>query len=499
MNIIFRDTTWPPEDGEYFDKLILYKDDWDDFSYKTTFHFVYCDNEGEVHKIGDVKIYFYDYDEKRDSDYYKKAVYTTIPKTIKKLDENKYCSLGQRLSYYSNLKKIFPDYYKNILNSLNDIATNKILEERFIDECGVQTSLLRESSAEKALKEARMLLETDNIQENDVSFKYKLRVPYSSEPVDLYFDFKKQPELPYRVNILVGKNGTGKTQILTKLANSLSGVSDSVEDREALFIGNRPPVDKVISISYSAFDSFKRRSAGDEFSHGYLQSYVYCGIQSEEGTLSLEMLRKNFKKAYDLINTEGRFDVWKSIMSEVMEPEHQNLISNIEEGNIDNINWSSGQHILVCTITEIIANIERESIILFDEPEIHLHPNAISNTIRMFYKLLEEFDSYAIFATHSPLIVQETPASYIQILERINNTLIVKRPLVECFGENITQISNEIFDVSQTESNYKSVLKKMSERLSYDQILDLFDGNLSFNAMIYLKNSCIENGGDNND
>ena len=112
--------------------------------------------------------------------------------------------------------------------------------------------------------------------------------------------------------------------------------------------------------------------------------------------------------------------------------------------------------------------------------------------MRMLYRLLEEFDSYAIFATHSPLIIQETPAAYIHILERFNNTLTVRNPEIECFGENITQITNEIFDVNSAESNYKSILKKMSKHLSYDEIIDLFDGKLSFNAMIYLKNCCVD-------
>ena len=57
-------------------------------------------------------------------------------------------------------------------------------------------------------------------------------------------------------------------------------------------------------------------------------------------------------------------------------------------------------------MTELVCNIEKESLILFDEPEIHLHPNAIANVMRMFSKLLEEYDSYAIFATHSPIILQ---------------------------------------------------------------------------------------------
>ena len=138
-------------------------------------------------------------------------------------------------------------------------------------------------------------------------------------------------------------------------------------------------------------------------------------------------------------------------------------------------------------MTEAIATIEKESLLLFDEPELHLHPNAVANTLRMLYKLLEEFDSYAIFATHSPLIVQEIPSKYVQILSRIDNVLTVRKPALECFGENVTNITNDIFDVNSSESNYKTILRKLSQKMSFEDILGMFDGALSFNAMIYLK------------
>lgn len=490
MKIKFYDSTWAPNTGDFTNQLVLYKDYWNDYGYRTSYYLVFCDSEGNVHSIGSVKIYHYNHDEMRNQRLYGDHTSLEITSEIEQLDE-KFCSLGQSLNYYTNIKKYLPESYNKVLIKLNDIAFNQRLKNKFINEHGVQTSLLRESSAEKALNEAAILLKTDKLEKKDISFKCKMSIPYCEDQIIFDFNFKKHKELPYRINILVGKNGTGKTQILTNLANVLSGVSENNEDRQDIFVGNRPLLDKVISISYSAFDSFKRRhKVKDEKELSYLRSYVYCGIQSEEGTLSLEMLRNNFKKAYELIIQEGRFDAWKSIMGEVMEAEHVELISQITEGNLDNINWSSGQHILVCTITEVLANIEKESIILFDEPEIHLHPNAISNTMRMLYRLLEEFDSYAIFATHSPLIIQEIPANYVHILERIHNILTIRRPEIECFGENITQITNEIFDVNNSESNYKSILFKMSKRLSYEEIIDLFGGELSFNAMIYLRNCC---------
>lgn len=216
-------------------------------------------------------------------------------------------------------------------------------------------------------------------------------------------------------------------------------------------------------------------------------SYAYCGIQSEHGTLSLDELKHNFLKALETIRQRGRLESWKTIMQELIEKEHLDLIEQTVEGEIDKIHWSSGQYILLCTMTEVVATIEKESILLFDEPELHLHPNAVANTMRMLYRLLEEFDSYAIFATHSPLIVQEIPSRYVQILSRIDNVLMVRTPALECFGENVTNITNDIFDVNGSESNYKTILNNLSKKMSFEDALEIFDGALSFNAMIYLK------------
>lgn len=348
--------------------------------------------------------------------------------------------------------------------------------------------MLRDSSAEKALNEAADLLMHDSTKENDISFRYALEVPYSDLQNEVFFDFKKTQDIPFRINALVGKNGTGKTQILAGLADSLSGLTDIAVQRNAKFVGKRPAIDKVISVSFSAFDAFRKRSESED--KYYTNSYVYCGIQSVKGTLSLNQLHENFIASLKKIKENERIAAWKEVMSELIEQEHISMIENILEDGEMNIHFSSGQHILICAMTEVLANIENESLILFDEPELHLHPNAIANTMRMFYRLLENFNSYAIIATHSPLIIQEIPSRYIRVLTRINNVLSIHTPDSECFGENITKITDDLFDVQSTESNYKSILKKMSKKMMYEDILELFEGKLSFNAMVYLKNCC---------
>lgn len=485
MKIIHIKSTWSPHKGEYYNCFVLYDDAWDDYEYKTTFHAVFCDAQGGCKEIGVVKIYFHEYDKKR-IDLSQKAVRDVIDYNIDIVQLNeKFCSLGQTLTYYQTLKNECPNDYLNILKRLNDIAVNPEVRAKFIDEDGVQTSLLRNSSAEKALNEAKVLLETNQLMQKDISFKYFAKVPYNDNRTQLVFDFKKNENIPYRINALIGKNGVGKTQILSHLAESLSGITLDVLEKEEAFEGKRPPVDKVISVSYSAFDEFRKRVT--ENSVYQENSYAYCGIQSEHGTLSLNELKENFIAALKTIRKKERLESWKIIMQELIEKEHLDLIEKAAEGEIDQIHWSSGQYILLCTMTEAIATIEKESLLLFDEPELHLHPNAVANTLRMLYKLLEEFDSYAIFATHSPLIVQEIPSKYVQILSRIDNVLTVRKPVLECFGENVTNITNDIFDVNSSESNYKTILRKLSQKMSFEDILDMFDGALSFNAMIYLK------------
>lgn len=485
MIIRLIDSRFPPNKGEYLSCIILTYDNWNDYCYRTSFGMYYCDSHGSVHEIGSIKIYYYENDEKRDPSNYNKHTMETLSTPIQQLGA-KYCSLGQNLAYYQKLKDLLPNDYWDILKRLNDIAVFDKIRDRFINEHGVRTSLLRFSAAEKALYEAGSIISNRQQNSKDISFSYHVTVPYSTLPVTLNFDYRESADLPFRINVLIGKNGTGKTQILSRLANSLSGYTENPES--GMFLGKRPPVDRVMSISYSAFDSF--RKPPEEISNGRtLFSYVYCGIQSEKGTLSLDQLKENLKKAYMQVKLRQRKHIWIDILSVLMEEEHRNTVSLIENEKFEDINLSSGQQILICTITELIANIENESIILFDEPEIHLHPNAISNVFRMFYKLLDEFNSYAIFTTHSPLVLQEVPSRYVQILDRIEDILSVRRPDIECFGNSINNIIRDVFDVSNTESNFKTHLEALARKRSFQEVLDLFDNKLGFNALVFLK-SC---------
>src|SRR5690554_7214607 len=87
-------------------------------------------------------------------------------------------------------------------------------------------------------------------------------------------------------------------------------------------------------------------------------------------------------------------------------------------------------------MTEIVANIRNNTLILYDEPETHLHPNAISQLINTLFNLLERFDSYCIITTHSPIIIRELVSKNVYVFDRNDSFFNVKQLQIETYGRS---------------------------------------------------------------
>lgn len=470
---------WPNKiHNAKFPYVILTTDNWNDYGYCTSFDAYYFGVDEQEIEIGNVKILHE----------YNASTQNILPDKFTELS-SEFCSLGQELFYYEKLSKLNSSEAQDILKSLNDVAANPGIRKKFERLEGFSKSLLRWSEAEKALNEAMQFFGTQKTA-GITEFEFKCRLPGAEDDHILNFDFRNNEYFPYRLNVLIGKNGTGKTQVLSRMANALSGYK---AEKQGAFSPTRPLFSKVIAISYSAFDMFEKPHQVNEEERGRNNlmlkssfSYVYCGLQGTEGTYSLQEVKENFINSFERIKNKGRTEKWRKILCQVIERDQLSFIDEIENGNYD-VNISSGQSILLSSITEAISHIEEESIILFDEPEIHLHPNAMANLIRMLYALLNEFNSYAIISTHSPLIIQETPSRYVTVIERYGTIPRTRKLGIECFGENISSIVQEAFDVNSSESSYKTWLNKLAQSMHYEQINAIFDNKLSLNAMVFLK------------
>jgi len=476
--------------GAIFPCVVLAKNTWDDFGYKTTFTAHYYSKAKSITKLGELKIL-------RRGEYD-----TSLGNNFEQLDDS-YCSLGQSLEYYENLLKLGSKVNGPILRSLNDVAYSDAIAAAFINEEGFSKSLTRFSEAEKAFEEGRLLFAhiVPVATEKNFTFKFLCRLTGAEAHHDMNFDFTPDHTDLYRIVALIGKNGTGKTQVLARLASAMSGWNRDAGE----FIPKRPSFSKVIAISYSVFDRFDRPEEGAESF-----SYVYCGIRRGNQTqtelegqtvdramrkdevdaiYSQDDMERKLLKALEQVQALGRSVQWHRVLSELLEEKISVKSLRKRDGSLNYSvyeRFSSGQSILVRLMSEVIANISDESIVLFDEPEIHLHPDALSSLVRAFHTLLKEFHSYAVLATHSPLILQQIPSKRVQVFRREGGYPIVTTLGIESFGENLTVITNEVFGTSGLYGNYQEQLRDLAASYSYEQIMGFFGGRLGLNARAFL-------------
>lgn len=457
--------------------VLLHKDNWDDFGYKTIFGFYYYRSRTDYIDIGGVKILNKNDDTTAD----------IIPLRFTQLGSD-YCSLCESVDFYNTLKDFAGDNFMKVLHGLNDVAFYPLIAEDFEDYTGFKFSLLRFSDYEKAYNQARKSLNGYKLDE-DYEFSFECIIGDNFIPHKVDFSFSQTKKIPSRIYAIIGKNGTGKTQYLSKVALSLSGVDEQKRDEVNTnkFFPSRPLFSKVITVSYSIFDNFKIPEKNRLF------SYVYCGLKDKKGNFNEREIEKRFIKSMKLIYDKHLFKRWRKIIRIVV-PEifllhdfkdNEELSDNKVFQKLKSV-MSSGQSILLYVLTEIIANIRSDSLILFDEPEMHLHPNAISHIVRMLDELLDEFDSYAIIATHSPIIIQEIPSECVRIFERNEDIPIIRQPNFECFGENLTTITKDIFGTREIKATYKAVFAELARTMSFEEIELLFKNRLSLNAKIFL-------------
>ena len=482
--------------------IVLTEDDWNDYGYETTF-WLDIWKGGEFFEIGLIRILHISKEETR----------FVIPKEFEELNDD-YISLGYSEKLYKNILTVLGrDRAKEVLTKINDISLVGLEEnEKFdIDHKGIQDSFFRSSDGRFLYSDVKDKYFLDKgSQDRDYNFTFNAKLYPNSESLkEINIDFRKKDEyLPNRLFTIVGKNGVGKTRLLNQLAESLFD-SSKPENRNRFIdiektgiseLDEKIPIyNKIIAISFSVFDKFykgtedrdldSRKSDDSEEEQTKFNNYTYIGLHKVDNSVysNNELIEIN-KRAY----------------KKIIENERQSLfIESINSSNILNYPleedfkyedffteiFSSGQSIFISMLCRLLSEIEDGSLIFLDEPELYLHPNAIASLARIYYDILDRFKSYAILCTHSPILVQEIPSKYVRrMVITDNNTIHYRPPNIETFGNNVSDITANIFNVLDKESLYKSKLIEWSKNkgLDEDKIMDLFDNQLSLKTQLYL-------------
>ncbi|WP_078854694.1 AAA family ATPase [Streptomyces sp. NRRL F-5135] len=485
--------------------LVLRRDLWDDFGFETMFDaYLYPSRTEASIDLGSVKII------KRGQ----QGGATEMPDSFIQLDDS-YCSLGQAFSYYEALHGLPGELRDSILFGLRDIAIDPSLRESFANEPAMAASLLRYGNAELALRDATALF-GGAMAPRDSALAFTFRTSVGGEPFPIHFGFADRHPLPGRINVVVGYNGCGKTQLLANLANTAH--ADLTDRADESFIrrygefpegASAPRFSSVIAISYSAFDTFdlpgKNRQEEDRLqSSGEVSGYTYCGLRRYDRSLSPDAPRTGSLKGAEEIqgdimsalvraSTPERKQRLAAALSPLSREPSFKRVELSDTFAFDSDSWrdsfsglSTGHKLVLNIVVQLVAHLEPGSLVLIDEPESHLHPPLLAALLKSINISLDQFNSYAVMATHSPVLLQEVPRRYVRVLQRFGDLTLVATPEIETFAENVGLLTRHVFNLDSSATDYHSTLRSMQESLHLDEIMELFDGEMSAQSISYL-------------
>ncbi|BHI62490.1 hypothetical protein JNE112863_43440 [Escherichia coli] len=151
------------------------------------------------------------------------------------------------------------------------------------------------------------------------------------------------------------------------------------------------------------------------------------------------------------------------------------------------INLSSGQRLFSYMVTNILGAIRRNSLILIDEPELFLHPTLEIAFIQMLKKILRNFASKALLATHSLVTVRELPRHCVHVFERTNDSLFINHPPFETFGGDIQRISSYVFGDKSVSKPFEAWLReKLEEYGSAKELIEALGDNINEEMLIQI-------------
>lgn len=512
--------------------FLLLPDNWDDFRHKTLFQLNFCKDRTSSIEIGTVKILAY-----KDSN--DEGGRTVLPEKFSKLEPDQFISLGQNIKYYRRLATLRKEYEEidiHVLKSLCDALKRKNRNQEIFRSHGWTESILRNKSAESALKYGGYYfgLPHDKIEPPELNLHVK-NEEYENE-FEIKVSFKKYESLPNRIFALVGSNGSGKTTILSKIPYLVTKGLIKKREVSGLKITNSSDskFSRVIALSYNQYDSFAipRESADyDPFSDEVF-NYKYCGVRNifenqiireiqkskiqepdpeqliknitnhlrKKESLFQDALARKIQDALVRIKDDDREDILELALKRLIPEDIINYWKKADELGERYSNTSAmlkklsaGQKILMASLVDLVAFLDQGSLLLIDEPEANLHPGTISTFFAVLQDLLNEFDSFAIVASHSPIFLQQLPARYTCILRKNGLGYSASKMKFETFGEDLGTITEKAFGLLEPEQDFRNQIDIwLKNGMSTEEISEMFNNRLGGSAHSYLISREIE-------
>lgn len=245
----------------------------------------------------------------------------------------------------------------------------------------------------------------------------------------------------HRFTILLGKNGSGKSTLLRSLDKADPAVKYITPERGGT-LKYEPSIDSNIQQNINWLSDTRRRNRYESFrqqSAAQFRNLEILFLRELEKTPELRRdLNHNFDEILANLN-----DYLPAIR--LVRADRGFSVENTQGVKIDEDQISSGEAEFIAQAIELLVFARTAAVgklLLFDEPDVHLHPDLQCRFAELIEKTAGEHDIRVVIATHSTAIASGfSPSADLQIVP------VTSRSQTEFQGFERTAVSDQLVPI----------------------------------------------------
>ncbi|MER2496580.1 AAA family ATPase [Vibrio neptunius] len=447
---------------------------------------------------------------------------------INALDELRFFTMLPTMNdYRAAVEELGPQLLQDMLETIHDLVYFKNRSSSWfsdaLDTEVFNLGFMRNSEPFYAFNNADSILHGvdeerfEGISES-LKLKYKLDGFANTHEVNLNYD--QSSIVPKRINILIGKNGIGKSQAL----NAFCRAALRYKDRN-IFLGvgegnDRPMINRLLAIgtpgeTQNTFPAERRISQKLYYRRLSLTRNARAKASKSISDMLIQLARSS-----ERLGKKNRWNLFLDAIGNVLPLEDLVLrtknntyvkLKNLASGDGEQatlekwakINKKSDPMLLISEEPHSMSSgqltffkfallcclyIENGSFVLLDEPETHMHPNMITDFVELLDEILENTGSLALIATHSAYFVREIPQDQVHVFKKEANNVCISNPRLTTFGAPVDSISRFVFDDdAESKLAEKLYLRIKRQNTTFEDIVNKLGDEISVAAMMKLR------------
>jgi energy-coupling factor transporter ATP-binding protein EcfA2 len=463
-----------------------------------------------------------------------------------------YCSIFTEIEHYRTMTETFG--FPACIASLRGLGDAVIAVQeannperiRLIESEAFALGALRYEGAYSAFRRGAKYLRPQPIVEVDDSAKsifVTAHLPSAENAYHIAFNFENDELFRNRLAVLIGKNGTGKTQLLRAFINGFLSENDTNPHTRPTIVEPKTTFNRMLVFSSVAFDVYPRSipiwkgldyayfsmtanpvGEVDAFTDAFtdclrddgkfhfvkddrplfpntgrmalldtvvnklgFSEFVYLPLKIIEGLYDFHTVQHADRQYFPFRGAQGLNEKRRLVLTQAIDRKMRPMLFGIGPGERE---LSSGEMALLRFAAQAAGSAERGCLFLFDEPETHLHPNFISEFVTILNTILIATNSVAVIVTHSAYVVREVPRQRVRVFDLDGRVISIDQPRLQTFGASIDSISQYVFSDTSISHQYQETLiewlDSLGPNVSIEDVLRRFGDQMNSETLSFV-------------